>query len=36
VIAANDVVPLGGEPDLDAELARLAAAAQALAVERVS
>ena len=36
VIAANDVVPLGGEPDLDAELARLAAEAQALAVERVS
>ena len=36
VIAANDVVPLGGEPDLDAELARLAAEAVALSPERVS
>jgi cyclic 2,3-diphosphoglycerate synthase len=30
VIAANDVVPLGGEPDLDDELVRLAAEAEAL------
>ena len=36
VIAANDVVPLGGETDFDAELTRLAAEARALAVERVS
>jgi cyclic 2,3-diphosphoglycerate synthetase len=31
VLAANDVVPLDGEPDLDLELERLAAEAEALA-----
>ena len=36
VIAANDVVPLGGEPDLDSELERLASEAIALAPEAVS
>ena len=33
VLAANEVVPLPGEPDLDAELERLAA--EAIALERV-
>ena len=33
VLAANEVVPLPGEPDLDAELERLAA--EAVALERV-
>jgi cyclic 2,3-diphosphoglycerate synthetase len=36
VIAANDVVPLSGEPELAAELARLASEALTLALERVS
>jgi cyclic 2,3-diphosphoglycerate synthase len=36
VIAANDVLPLEGEPDLDAELERLAAEATALAPEPVA
>ena len=35
VIAANDVVALGGEPDLDAELERLAVEASALVPEAV-
>jgi cyclic 2,3-diphosphoglycerate synthetase len=35
VIAANDVVPLGGEADLDAELERLAVEASALVPEAV-
>jgi hypothetical protein len=30
VLAANDVVPLDGEPDLDLELERLAAEAEAV------
>ena len=36
VIAANDVLPLDGEPDFDAEVALLAAEAAALVPERVS
>jgi len=36
VIAANDVVPLDGEPDLDSELERLAVEASALVPEAVS
>ena len=36
VIAANDVVPLNGEPDLDAELERLAAEASQRIAEAVS
>lgn len=36
VIAANDVVPLPGEPDLDLEVERLASEAVALAPETVS
>jgi len=35
VIAANDVVPLGGEPDLDAELERLAVESTELVPESV-
>ena len=35
VIAANDVVPLLGEPPLDAELERLAVEARALVPEAV-
>ena len=35
VLAANDVLPLPGEPDLDAELERLASEAMALAAVRV-
>ena len=35
VVAANDVVPLQGEPDLDAELRRLAAEAEVLVPEVV-
>jgi hypothetical protein len=35
VIAANDVVPLDGEPDLDSELERLAVEASALVPEAV-
>ncbi len=36
VIAANDIVPLAGEPDLDAQVDRLAAEAAAMAPEVVS
>ena len=36
VLAANDVLPLGGEIDFDAELERLAAEATALVPETVS
>jgi hypothetical protein len=35
VIAATDVLPLDGEPDLDAEIARLAAETTALAAVAV-
>ena len=35
VVAANDVVPLPGEPDLDDELERLAAEAEVLVPEAV-
>jgi hypothetical protein len=36
VIAANDVLPLDGEPDFDAEVMRVAAEATALAPAIVS